>query len=62
MKITPDELIHRYWRYPWVFKLNGDLIIHVPNRPPIRFKEADYVPKAHRTNGLPQMWTPDNRD
>lgn len=50
MKITPDEIVHRYWRYPWVFKLNGDLIIHVPNRPPIRFKEADYVPKAHRTN------------
>lgn len=24
MKITPDEIVHKYWRYPWVFKLNGD--------------------------------------
>ena len=45
MKITPDNLIHKYWRYPWVFKLNGDPIIHT--RPPIRFKEVDYVPKAY---------------
>ena len=47
LKITPDQIVSKYWRYPWVFKADGSLHIHMPGRTVV-FQEDEYVPKAHR--------------
>jgi len=48
LKITPDRIVEKYWRYPWTFKMDGSLHIQIPGRPTLVFKEKDYVPKAFR--------------
>jgi hypothetical protein len=45
--ISPNTIVDRYWRYPWTFKVNGDLYIQHPTKT-IVIKEADYVPKSQR--------------
>jgi hypothetical protein len=48
LKITPDRIVEKYWMYPWTFKRDGSLEIHIPGRPALVFKEKDYVPKNFR--------------
>ena len=46
---SPNTIVDRYYRYPWLFKANGDLHIYHTNKI-IVIKEADYVPKSQRVN------------
>lgn len=49
LKITPDQIVERYWRCRWLFKRDGSLTLFLPGGGVKVFKEADYVPKNFRT-------------
>jgi len=42
MRKTREAIIRKYWRFPWVFRANGQLIIVKPGRT-IVFEEHEYI-------------------